>query len=112
MEEKLSLKFPSIIWNCFRDHKMDLPDFFCVVHKSLGTIRSVQPLTQTSEEHLLNILHRMEHFYNVHGISIRTAYEDFDVHHIGTVTESQVDITVLISFIIQYKLLFLIKLFS
>ena len=53
-------------------------------------MRTVRPLTRTSEEKLVNMLKRMQHFYNVHGINLRTTYEDFDKHHMGIVTESQV----------------------
>lgn len=55
----------------------------------LGTKRSVRPLTRSSEERLIDLLKRMQHFYLVHGINLRTTYEDFDRHHIGVVTESQ-----------------------
>ena len=34
----------------------------------------------------------MEQFYLYHGINLRTCYEDFDRHHMGVVTESQVRI--------------------
>ena len=33
---------------------------------------------------------RLAHFYKYHGINIKTCYADFDKHHIGVVTESQV----------------------
>ena len=53
-------------------------------------MRTVRPLTRTSEESLVHLLRRMQHFYAVHGINLRTTYEDFDKHHMGIVTESQV----------------------
>ncbi|KAL8564995.1 hypothetical protein ACOMHN_003371 [Nucella lapillus] len=55
----------------------------------LGTVRTVRPLTRSSEESLVKLLKRMQHFYAVHGINLRTTYEDFDKHHMGIVTESQ-----------------------
>ena len=73
--------------------------FFCSIHlfnkyyvapPSLGTMRTVRPLTRTSEESLVHLLRRMQHFYAVHGINLRTTYEDFDKHHMGIITESQV----------------------
>ena len=33
---------------------------------------------------------QLAHFYKYHGINIKTCYADFDKHHIGVVTESQV----------------------
>jgi hypothetical protein len=57
---------------------------------SLGTIRSVRPLSSPKEDVILGILKRMQQFYQYHGINIRTCYEDFDRHHMGIVTESQV----------------------
>jgi hypothetical protein len=57
---------------------------------SLGTIRSVRPLAPSEEEKLLSLLGRMQKFYHYHGINLRTCYEDFDRHHMGVVTESQV----------------------
>ncbi|XP_076448305.1 uncharacterized protein LOC143285015 [Babylonia areolata] len=55
----------------------------------LGTIRTVRPLTRSSEENLVSVLKRMQHFYAVHGINLRTTYEDFDKHHMGIISESQ-----------------------
>ncbi|GFR65921.1 hypothetical protein ElyMa_001958300 [Elysia marginata] len=55
----------------------------------LGTIRSKRPLTVDSESRLVGILRRMQQFYNVRGINLRTQYEDFDRHHRGVVSESQ-----------------------
>ncbi|RUS91000.1 hypothetical protein EGW08_001217, partial [Elysia chlorotica] len=55
----------------------------------LGTIRSKRPLTVDSESRLVGILRRMQQFYNVRGINLRTQYEDFDRHHKGVVSESQ-----------------------
>ena len=34
----------------------------------------------------------MAQYYKYHGINIKTCYADFDKHHIGLVTESQVHI--------------------
>lgn len=73
------------------DHQVD----FCLSSKfilifSLGTIRSVRPLAPTDEEKLLTLLGKMQKFYQYHGINLRTCYEDFDRHHMGVVTESQV----------------------
>ncbi|KAK7507459.1 hypothetical protein BaRGS_00001394 [Batillaria attramentaria] len=62
--------------------KVEAPEF-------LGTKRTVRPLTRNSEESLVGLLKRMQQFYQVHGINLRTTYEDFDRHHIGVVTESQ-----------------------
>lgn len=62
----------------------------CIASTSLGTVRTVRPLTRTSEESLVYLLKRMQHFYAVHGINLRTTYEDFDKHHMGIITESQV----------------------
>ena len=61
---------------------------------SLGTTRTVRPLSPASESRLIQLLARIEQFYQYHGINLRTCYEDFDRHHMGVVTESQVIITV------------------
>jgi hypothetical protein len=57
---------------------------------SLGTVRSLQPLKRQGEEALVHLLKRMQQFYTIHGLNLRTMYEDFDKHHMGIVTESQV----------------------
>ena len=57
---------------------------------SLGTTRSVRPLSPASESRIIQLLARIEQFYQYHGINLRTCYEDFDRHHMGVVTESQV----------------------
>ena len=64
---------------------------------SLGTTRSVRPLSPASEAKIVQLLCRMEQFYLYHGINLRTCYEDFDRHHMGVVTESQVRISELAS---------------
>ena len=38
---------------------------------------------------------RLARFYKYHGINIKTCYADFDKHHIGVVTESQVNISII-----------------
>lgn len=63
-----------------------------LITSSLGTIRSVRPLAVGEEEKLLSLLGKMQKFYQYHGINLRTCYEDFDRHHMGVVTESQVKI--------------------
>ncbi|KAH9519717.1 hypothetical protein Btru_070724 [Bulinus truncatus] len=55
----------------------------------LGTLRSKRPLTVDAESRLVNILRRMQQFYNIRGINLRTQFEDFDKHHQGVVSESQ-----------------------
>lgn len=57
---------------------------------SLGTQRSVRPLSPASENKITEALRKMIEYYKYHGINLRTCYEDFDVHHIGKITESQV----------------------
>lgn len=57
---------------------------------SLGTTRTVRPLSAGAETRLIQTLRRIEQFYTYHGINLRTCYEDFDRHHMGVVTESQV----------------------
>ncbi|KAL5019414.1 hypothetical protein ScPMuIL_005136 [Solemya velum] len=55
----------------------------------LGTLRSVRPVSQSSEAKIVHLLKRMQAYYSYHGINLRTSYEDFDRHHRGVVTESQ-----------------------
>lgn len=62
--------------------KIEPPEF-------LGTTRTVRPLSPASESRLIQLLSRMEQFYQYHGVNLRTCYEDFDKHHMGVVTESQ-----------------------
>ena len=57
---------------------------------SLGTQRTVRPLSPASEKKIIDTLRKMVEYYKYHGINLRTCYEDFDVHHIGKITESQV----------------------
>ena len=57
---------------------------------SLGTSRSVRPLSAASERKVEDTLRKMIEYYRYHGVNLRTCYEDFDVHHIGKITESQV----------------------
>lgn len=59
---------------------------------SLGTQRTVRPLSPASEKKIEETLTKMINFYKYHGINLRTCYEDFDVHHNGKITESQVSI--------------------
>lgn len=42
------------------------------------------------EKDLFNLLQKMQKYYQYHGINMRTCFSDFDKHHVGTVTESQV----------------------
>jgi len=57
---------------------------------SLGTQRTIRPLSPASEKKVEETLRKMVEFYKYHGINLRTCYEDFDFHHIGKITESQV----------------------
>ena len=49
-----------------------------------------RPLSPASLSKCENLLMRLAQFYKYHGINIKTCYADFDKHHIGVVTESQV----------------------
>lgn len=49
-----------------------------------------RPLSPASLSKCDSILKRLAEFYKYHGINIKTCYADFDKHHIGVVTESQV----------------------
>ena len=49
-----------------------------------------RPLSPASLSKCDNLLKRLAEFYKYHGINIKTCYGDFDKHHIGVVTESQV----------------------
>lgn len=60
------------------------------LYYSLGTQRSVRPLSPASEKKIEETLRKMIEYYKYHGVNLRTCYEDFDVHHIGKITESQV----------------------
>ena len=53
-------------------------------------MRSLRPLSPSSEKKIEDLLLRMQQYYRYHGINLRTCYEDFDKHHVGIVTESQV----------------------
>jgi len=55
----------------------------------LGTVRSTRPLATESEARIVSLLRRMQQYYNVRGINLRTQYEDFDRHHRGVISESQ-----------------------
>ena len=49
-----------------------------------------RPLSPASLSKCESLLMRLAQFYKYHGINIKTCYADFDKHHIGVVTESQV----------------------
>lgn len=49
-----------------------------------------RPLSPASLAKCEDLLMRLARFYKYHGINIKTCYADFDKHHIGVVTESQV----------------------
>ena len=49
-----------------------------------------RPLSPASLSKCDSLLKRLAEFYKYHGINIKTCYADFDKHHIGVVTESQV----------------------
>ena len=53
-----------------------------------------RPLSPASLAKCEDLLMRLARFYKYHGINIKTCYADFDKHHIGVVTESQVDISI------------------
>jgi hypothetical protein len=44
----------------------------------------------------------MQMYYQYHGINLRTCYQDFDRHHMGVVTESQVG-TTLVNLRMRYQ---------
>ena len=60
---------------------------------SLGTLRSLRPLSAESEKQIENLLRSLSKYYQYRGINLRTCCEDFDRHHIGVIQESQVHIT-------------------
>ncbi|KAK7002739.1 hypothetical protein BgiMline_004147 [Biomphalaria glabrata] len=81
--DAIELKFdPKNIYGSPDIQKVETPEY-------LGTLRSKRPLTVDAESRLVDILRRMQHFYNIRGINLRTQYEDFDKHHQGVVSESQ-----------------------
>ena len=49
-----------------------------------------RPLSPASLAKCEDLLMQLARFYKYHGINIKTCYADFDKHHIGVVTESQV----------------------
>ena len=53
-----------------------------------------RPLSPASLAKCEDLLMRLARFYKYHGINIKTCYADFDKHHIGVVTESQVNISI------------------
>ncbi|XP_033116176.1 uncharacterized protein LOC117116278 [Anneissia japonica] len=55
----------------------------------LGTVRSVRPLSPASQHKTDIILQQLAPYYKYHGINIQTSFEDFDMHNIGLVTDSQ-----------------------
>jgi late competence protein required for DNA uptake (superfamily II DNA/RNA helicase) len=56
----------------------------------METLLRIGNISSPKEDVILGILKRMQQFYQYHGINLRTCYEDFDRHHMGIVTESQV----------------------
>jgi len=46
-------------------------------------------LSPTSLKNCDDLLRRIAPYYKYHGISIKSSYEDFDLHNIGLITESQ-----------------------
>ena len=55
---------------------------------SSTTVR--RPISPELDAKCRDILERIAPHYEYHGISIKSCYEDFDRHNIGTITESQV----------------------
>ena len=49
-----------------------------------------RPLSPASVAKCNELIRRMAQYYKTHGININNTYADFDKHHIGVVTESQV----------------------
>ena len=62
-------------------------NFFILTSSSVVDRRPLSPASLSKCE---NLLMRLAEFYKYHGINIKTCYADFDKHHIGVVTESQV----------------------
>lgn len=62
----------------------------CTFHSS-GSAVDRRPLSPASLAKCEDLLMRLARFYKYHGINIKTCYADFDKHHIGVVTESQVN---------------------
>lgn len=48
-----------------------------------------RPLSPSSLKDCDELLARIAPYYKYHGISIKSSYEDFDLHNIGLITESQ-----------------------
>ena len=65
---------------------------------SLGTVRSVRPLSPDSEVRLEQILLGLVTYYKYRGVNLRTSCEDFDRHHIGVINETQVYMIICIVF--------------
>jgi hypothetical protein len=57
----------------------------------LGTLRSMERLTQAEEEQLKDLLGHINNYYSKRNIDVLTNFRDFDRNNIGTVTESQVN---------------------
>ena len=57
---------------------------------SLGTTRSLRPLSPASEAKIEGLLRQLQRYYKYRGVNLRTCCEDFDRHHIGVIQESQV----------------------
>lgn len=64
----------------FNKSKSDIPS------ESVSGSRLLSP---TSLGNCDDILRRIAPYYRYHGISIKSSYEDFDLHNIGLITESQ-----------------------
>ena len=57
----------------------------------LGTLRSMNILSQEEEDDLKNLLNHINNYYSKRNIDILTNFRDFDRNNIGTVTENQVN---------------------
>lgn len=63
--------------------------FFCDFAYSLGSSRSLRPLSPDSEKYMEQLLRRLQTFYQRRGIFLRVLCRDFDAHKTGIITESQ-----------------------
>ncbi|XP_033106808.1 uncharacterized protein LOC117108769 [Anneissia japonica] len=83
--------FANAIDQVFNPNAMDInPKNQTVVpDEYLGTVRSVRPLSPASKHKTDIILQQLAPYYKYHGINIQTSFEDFDMHNIGLVTDSQ-----------------------
>merc|ERR1712150_413756 len=64
----------------------DVDNFKSDIPNHSNTNRTLSPISRDSCDELLA---RIAPYYNYHGISIKSSYEDFDQHNIGLITESQ-----------------------